>query len=502
MPNTFTTPGTTVRKVDITQVFNAWTSGSATYGVPVNMAVSSSLTALKIRQNGAGNIAEFLKSDGSVVFSIDNAGAVTGLSFAAGSETNPSVYLAGDTDTGFWQPDVDEIAVSIAGVKKLHLADGSLEFLDTILINQGTLTSDAQGIRQTAVWDEGTTTFTSMEVVITDNDSASASLLLDLQCGASPATVFSIRKDGRVTAAGGIAVTGNSTIAGTLGSLTGLTVNGDSVLTGASGGMTKIKSAATGDVALRIVPFNDTTPTTVLLGLTNAAESANTFYVQKDGTVGTAFVLVTDGSNGVVQAAGSTGDLYLRPKTGSQSVRFDSGTVAVSGVLAVSAGSVGSPAITTAGDTNTGIYFPSADVMNLVTGGTTRLNFDTVHISITPGSGGSFKPSASNAYDLGIETDRWRTVYSQNALNTSRREYKQDITPLDTATALDVVLRTPIYTYAYKTKPDRPCVGFIADDADPLLSPDHEFADAATSVGIAFAAIQVLADRMSALEAS
>jgi hypothetical protein len=43
--------------------------------------------------------------------------------------------------------------------------------------------------------------------------------------------------------------------------------------------------------------------------------------------------------------------------------------VTVGGVLTVTAGAVGTPAITTAGDTNTGIFFPAADTMAFVEGG-------------------------------------------------------------------------------------------------------------------------------------
>lgn len=48
-------------------------------------------------------------------------------------------------------------------------------------------------------------------------------------------------------------------------------------------------------------------------------------------------------------------------------------TLEATGVATVTAGTVTAPAITTSGDTNTGIYFPAADTLNLTTGGTERV---------------------------------------------------------------------------------------------------------------------------------
>jgi hypothetical protein len=51
-------------------------------------------------------------------------------------------------------------------------------------------------------------------------------------------------------------------------------------------------------------------------------------------------------------------------------------TLSATGVTTVQAGTVSAPAITTTGDTNTGIYFPAADVVGLSTGGTERMRVD------------------------------------------------------------------------------------------------------------------------------
>ena len=51
--------------------------------------------------------------------------------------------------------------------------------------------------------------------------------------------------------------------------------------------------------------------------------------------------------------------------------------VTVGGVLTVTGGSASAPAITTAGDTNTGVAFPAADTVAIATGGTERVRVDS-----------------------------------------------------------------------------------------------------------------------------
>ena len=62
-------------------------------------------------------------------------------------------------------------------------------------------------------------------------------------------------------------------------------------------------------------------------------------------------------------------------------------TISASGVSTFSAGSAGAPAITTAGDTNTGIFFPAADTIAFSEGGTESMRIDSsgnLGLGVTP----------------------------------------------------------------------------------------------------------------------
>jgi hypothetical protein len=65
-------------------------------------------------------------------------------------------------------------------------------------------------------------------------------------------------------------------------------------------------------------------------------------------------------------------------------------TLEATGVATFSAGAVGTPAITTTGDTNTGIFFPAADTIAFTEGGTESMRIDS--------SGNVIIGAASNIY--------------------------------------------------------------------------------------------------------
>jgi len=77
-------------------------------------------------------------------------------------------------------------------------------------------------------------------------------------------------------------------------------------------------------------------------------------------------------------------------------------TLGVTGVATFAAGTVSLPALTTTGDTNTGIYYPAADTFAVTTGGTERFRSHSFGfgVGLTPINGnGKFQVLGGDGYD-------------------------------------------------------------------------------------------------------
>jgi hypothetical protein len=124
------------------------------------------------------------------------------------------------------------------------------------------------------------------------------------------------------------------------------------------------------------------------------AGSANLTF---DGTTLVA-ANITDSSltSGRVTYAGASGNL-----TDSASLVFDGTTLtaaalSATGVATFSAGSAASPAITTTGDTNTGIFFPAADTIAFSEGGAESMRVDSSgNLIVGAASGGGLSERLS-----------------------------------------------------------------------------------------------------------
>jgi hypothetical protein len=135
------------------------------------------------------------------------------------------------------------------------------------------------------------------------NEGTTAADFLNLESGATPTSVFKVASNGATTEAaqltiqgGGIAVTGNSTIAGTLGSLTGLTSSGTITFSGlnTAGIVTNTSGGVLG--------------TTTTLGVGNGGTGAGTFTtngILYGNTTGA--IQATAAANNSVLITGNTG---------------------------------------------------------------------------------------------------------------------------------------------------------------------------------------------------
>ena len=76
-------------------------------------------------------------------------------------------------------------------------------------------------------------------------------------------------------------------------------------------------------------------------------------------------------------------------------------TIAATGVVSVSDGSAGAPAITNTGDTNNGLYFNAADELTYTSAGTAQVTFKD----------GSILPVTTNDIDLGASAKKYKDLY-------------------------------------------------------------------------------------------
>lgn len=88
-------------------------------------------------------------------------------------------------------------------------------------------------------------------------------------------------------------------------------------------------------------------------------------------------------TSGLVTSADNSGSLQLQTNNGTTAVTIDT-----SQRVAFVAGTAALPAITTSGDTNTGIYFPTADTIAFSEGGTEQMRLtSTGDLQINSGYG-------------------------------------------------------------------------------------------------------------------
>lgn len=125
--------------------------------------------------------------------------------------------------------------------------------------------------------------------------------------------------------------------------------------------------------------------------------------ITKDGqtatTVRIPFAQGINSSLATDTTSGSTGSIYTAGGVGITKSLFVGDKLGVTGVTTVQAGTAALPAITTTGDTNTGIFFPAADTIAFTEGGVecARFNSSGNFQTIATIGVGNATPSTSGA---------------------------------------------------------------------------------------------------------
>ena len=108
-------------------------------------------------------------------------------------------------------------------------------------------------------------------------------------------------------------------------------------------------------------------------------------------------------ANFTLRASTSDADMIFRVNDGGTEIVALTIDASAYGQLLAIANTPTNPTFSFGNDTNTGLTRPTADTLQLVTGGSERIRID---------SSGHTTPGADNAQDLGTNSKRWRNIYS------------------------------------------------------------------------------------------
>jgi hypothetical protein len=326
-------------------------------------------------------------------------GAVTGFqAFSVIGNGNTTYYTISDQSGGNWEVGIGTYSSVGPTLARTTVLTSS---------NSGSKVSFPAGTKDVFV------TYPSDKAVYLDASNNVQPALGDVNATTVDTTNLEVTnlkaKDG--TAAGSIA---NSTGVVTLASsvLTTTDINGGTIdgtviggSTAAAGTFTQVDITAQGDLRLQ-----DTTggQYVALQAPGTIATSYTLTLPVDDGTTGQ--VLTTDGSgvlswttdaggdvdgpasatdNAIARFDGTTGKII---QNSAVTIADTTGDITTAGYLITAAGAVGTPALTTTGDTNTGIFFPAADTIAFTEGGVESMRIDSsgnVGIGVTPSAWGS-----------------------------------------------------------------------------------------------------------------
>jgi Domain of unknown function (DUF4082) len=247
--------------------------------------------------------------------------------------------------------------------------------------------------------------------------------------------------------------------------------------------------------------------------------------------------LYFDGSAFRTLSANPSGRLWLdsQGKLTYANVATAAAGAAVTPTERLNVGATGTLTLTPDGGTNplTLLWGPNQLIVATGTANASNSRLYTPYNLELNAAGGYVIPPTDNSAWVGHPSWRWAGVYAANGtIQTSSREAKQDITPLDPALALEAVRATPAVTFTY-TAPEKPPeyydlpddpeqaqqvleqrlraapleaaarqqAGFVAESAHDLFLVGEGQTSPGNSVGVLLAALQAIDARLTALEA-
>ena len=128
------------------------------------------------------------------------------------------------------------------------------------------------------------------------------------------------------------------------------------------------------------------------------------------------------------------------------------------------------------GDTDTGVAQNGDGQLELWANNQEIVNVDTGSVSIYK----DLRPHANNNNDLGSSSNRWRTVYSNNALNTSDKNLKNTIADSDLGLSFINKLRPVSYKWNQKVgevSDTKTHYGLIAQEIETALASEGKTLD-------------------------